>query len=62
MYGEGVLTISLIANPSVAAEYATLKQALASVYRFDRDAYTEAKTDFIKHMTQVAMNALKYEK
>jgi GrpB-like predicted nucleotidyltransferase (UPF0157 family) len=35
-------------NPELAAQYATLKQALADQYRHDRDAYTEAKTGFIR--------------
>jgi GrpB-like predicted nucleotidyltransferase (UPF0157 family) len=38
----------LRSNPEVAAEYAMLKQRLAGRYRDDRDAYTEAKTDFIE--------------
>ena len=35
-------------NPPPAAEYAALKQYLAEQYRNDRDAYTEAKTSFIR--------------
>lgn len=35
-------------NPQLAAEYAALKQRLAEQYRNDRDAYTEAKTGFIR--------------
>lgn len=35
-------------NPGLAAEYAALKRALAEQYRHDRDAYTEAKTGFIR--------------
>lgn len=35
-------------NPELAAEYAALKRALAERYRYDRDAYTEAKTGFIR--------------
>jgi len=35
-------------NPELAAEYATLKRALADRYRHDREGYTEAKTGFIR--------------
>ena len=38
----------LRANPGLAAEYAALKRALAERFRDDREAYTEAKTAFIK--------------
>ena len=38
----------LRANPDVAAAYAALKRELAALYPNDRDAYTEAKTDFIR--------------
>ncbi len=49
----------LIANPSVASEYAELKKDLAAKYEHDRDEYTKAKTEFIKKVTQIAKNALK---
>jgi GrpB-like predicted nucleotidyltransferase (UPF0157 family) len=35
-------------NPELAAEYETLKRALAEQYRHDREGYTEAKTGFIR--------------
>jgi GrpB-like predicted nucleotidyltransferase (UPF0157 family) len=35
-------------NPELAAEYATLKRALADQYRHDRVAYIEAKSGFIR--------------
>jgi GrpB-like predicted nucleotidyltransferase (UPF0157 family) len=35
-------------NPELAAQYAELKRALAEQHRYDRDAYTEAKTSFIR--------------
>jgi len=35
-------------HPESAAQYAALKRSLAEQYRHDRDAYTEAKTDFIR--------------
>jgi len=38
---------SLRANPKLAAEYATLKRALAARFRADREGYTEAKSKFI---------------
>lgn len=38
----------LRANPDAAHEYAKLKRALAEKFRDDREAYTEAKRDFIK--------------
>jgi GrpB-like predicted nucleotidyltransferase (UPF0157 family) len=34
-------------NPCVAERYAELKRRLATRHRHDREAYTEAKTDFI---------------
>jgi GrpB-like predicted nucleotidyltransferase (UPF0157 family) len=38
----------LRADPALAAEYATLKRALAERYREDREAYTNAKAAFIE--------------
>jgi len=38
----------LRANPNAAHEYAKLKRELAEQFRNDREAYTEAKSDFIK--------------
>jgi GrpB-like predicted nucleotidyltransferase (UPF0157 family) len=38
----------LIDHPDRAAEYAVLKRTLLAKYKNDRDAYTEAKTDFIR--------------
>lgn len=38
---------ALRADPALAGRYAALKDALAVRYPDDRDAYTEAKTDFI---------------
>lgn len=37
----------LRANPVLASEYVELKRALAERYRDDREAYTEAKSEFI---------------
>lgn len=38
----------LRADPVLADEYAALKRSLASRYRDDREAYTEAKSEFVK--------------
>ena len=39
---------NLRAAPALAAEYAALKRALAARFPLDREAYTEAKTQFIR--------------
>lgn len=44
----------LIAHPDIAREYEELKLALWKKYEHDRDAYTNAKTDFIKKYTRLA--------
>jgi GrpB-like predicted nucleotidyltransferase (UPF0157 family) len=41
----------------VAAEYEQLKRALAVTFRLDREAYTEAKSDFIEAITVKALAA-----
>ena len=41
----------LMEHPSIAAEYQELKLGLAEKYRNDREAYTRAKTEFIKTAT-----------
>jgi GrpB-like predicted nucleotidyltransferase (UPF0157 family) len=38
----------LRANPEIAVEYAALKRRLAGQFRRDREAYTDAKSDFIR--------------
>ena len=38
----------------MAAEYAALKKELAVRYRYDRDGYTAAKSDFVKKYTERA--------
>lgn len=40
--------------PEVAAEYEKLKLALWKKFEHDRDAYTNAKTDFVKYWTEEA--------
>lgn len=44
----------LIEYPEVAKEYETLKLSLWKEYEHNRDAYTEAKTEFIKRYTAAA--------
>jgi GrpB-like predicted nucleotidyltransferase (UPF0157 family) len=39
---------NLRTHPALAAEYAALKQTLAARFPLDREAYTEAKTQFIR--------------
>ncbi len=48
----------LIANPDIAKEYEELKIRLWKKYEFDRDAYTNAKTEFVQKYTKLAK--LKY--
>ena len=38
----------LIAHPVAAREYKALKRRLAAEFRFDRDQYTDAKTEFVR--------------
>ena len=46
---------ALRGNPTLAAEYATLKTGLAVEFREDREAYTDAKTPFvIRVLTSIA--------
>ena len=45
----------LRAHSQIATEYADLKRRLAQQYRFDREAYTEAKGPFIARITSVAL-------
>jgi GrpB-like predicted nucleotidyltransferase (UPF0157 family) len=44
----------LRADPVLADEYAALKRALAARYRDDREAYTEAKSEFVRRHEQPA--------
>lgn len=44
----------LRAHPKTAAEYGALKLQLATLHRNDREAYTNAKTNFIRHYTDLA--------
>ena len=44
----------LRAHPETAREYARLKHDLASRFRDDREAYTEAKTGFVSTVLERA--------
>ncbi len=44
----------LNAHPEIAKKYERLKLTLCEKYKHNRDAYTNAKTDFIKYYTQLA--------
>lgn len=43
-------------HSEVANEYAELKHRLAKQYRFDREAYTEAKSPFINRIVNLALD------
>lgn len=45
----------LRAHPNVAAEYEVIKRRLAEQFRFDREAYTNAKGPFIDAVTDKAL-------
>ncbi len=45
----------LNAHPDIAREYEHLKLGLWKRYEHDRDGYTRAKGDFIRHWTQLAI-------
>ena len=46
-------------HPAVAKDYEQLKLILWKKYEYNRDAYTEAKTDFIRRYTQKAKKLYK---
>lgn len=48
----------LNANPSVAKEYEKLKIHFWKKYEHNRDAYTDAKTEFVTEYTRLAKNIL----
>ena len=48
-------------NPTAAAEYGKLKLGLAEKYRFDRDGYTNAKTEFIETALRDALDGRRRE-
>lgn len=49
----------LNAHPDIAKEYEQLKLQLWKKYEHNRDAYTDAKTDFVKKYTQLAKGGYK---
>ena len=53
-WDEIVFRDYLIDNPKTALEYSELKRKLAVEFINDREKYTEHKTEFIKHCTQIA--------
>ncbi len=44
----------LLTHPQICEEYGRLKLELKEKYEHDRDTYTEAKTDFIKSVMELA--------
>jgi GrpB-like predicted nucleotidyltransferase (UPF0157 family) len=48
----------LVSHKDVVSEYGQFKLKLKNKYEFDRDAYTEAKTDFIKRVSEIARNEM----
>jgi len=48
----------LIAHPQPAEQYAYLKLHLKEKFEYDRDGYTQAKTDFIESVTMLARKEL----
>jgi GrpB-like predicted nucleotidyltransferase (UPF0157 family) len=44
----------LIEHPHVAQDYGNLKRKLSNTHAKDRVAYTEAKTDFVVRITNIA--------
>lgn len=50
----------LRANPTIAREYEQLKLELWKKYEHNRDAYTDAKTDFIQKYTKLAKQEQNY--
>ena len=43
-------------HPEVAKEYESLKISLWKDFEFNRDGYTEAKSDFVRKITEIAKN------
>lgn len=57
--GEILFRDYLIDHPEAAKEYEILKLSLLPKYKNDRDGYTEAKTEFVKRMTDLAKHQAK---
>jgi GrpB-like predicted nucleotidyltransferase (UPF0157 family) len=45
---------ALRSSPELAAEYAALKTRLAATHPNDREAYTDAKTEFVRAIVREA--------
>lgn len=50
----------LIENPEIAKQYEKLKIDLASKHKYDREDYTNAKTEFIATVTNLAIEEMKF--
>ena len=44
----------LLANPTIAKDYETLKLSLWKIFEHNRYGYTEAKSDFVNKYTDIA--------
>lgn len=53
-WDEPVFCHYLQTHPDVAHDYGELKKKLKEKYEHDREAYTEGKTEFIRHIVQLA--------
>lgn len=53
-WGELYFRDYLLSHPEIADEYGKLKIELQKKYEYDRDGYTDAKTNFIKQVTKLA--------
>ncbi|GAB1857649.1 GrpB family protein [Flavobacteriaceae bacterium MHTCC 0001] len=51
----------LIENKEVAQEYEKLKMKLATIFKYDREAYTDGKTEFVTRITKIAKQRYKSE-
>lgn len=56
-WGELYFRDYLMAKPDIAKQYGELKLKLAKKYQHNRDAYTNAKTDFVTRYTQKGREA-----
>ena len=56
-WGELYFRDYLKMQPEIAREYERLKLELKEEFEYNRDAYTEAKTEFVRHHTCLAKEA-----
>ncbi|HVU05093.1 MAG TPA: GrpB family protein [Polyangiaceae bacterium] len=49
----------LRARPDILAEYAALKQRLATLHEFDRETYTDAKSPFVERVLGMASGLIR---